>query len=93
MAQREVFHGTVFYSGRVQGVGFRYHTLRIAREFEVSGTVRNLSDGRVELEAEGEEPEVRAFLAEVAARLAPFIRQVQQSVSRGPARVTGFHIR
>ncbi len=93
MPKQDVYQCTVYYSGRVQGVGFRYHTLQIAREFEVSGTVRNLSDGRVELVAEGDEAEVRAFLAEVAGRLAPFIRQVQESAARGPARHSGFHIR
>ena len=58
---REVFHATVFFSGRVQGVGFRYHTLQVAKQFDVSGYVRNLSDGRVQLETEGEEAEVNAF--------------------------------
>src|SRR5689334_21011918 len=48
----------VFYTGRVQGVGFRYTTREIAKGFEVSGSVQNLEDGRVELEAEGEETEL-----------------------------------
>ena len=52
---------TVFYSGRVQGVGFRYTVKSITPGFEVTGTVRNLEDGRVELIAEGEREELDAF--------------------------------
>jgi acylphosphatase len=52
---------TVFYSGRVQGVGFRYTVKSITTGFEVTGTVRNLDDGRVELMAEGEREELDAF--------------------------------
>ena len=43
----------VYYQGRVQGVGFRYAVRSLARRFAVDGFVRNLSDGRVELVAEG----------------------------------------
>ena len=52
---------TIFYSGRVQGVGFRYTARHLALGFEVTGTVRNLADGRVELVAEGEREELEAF--------------------------------
>lgn len=52
---------TVFYSGRVQGVGFRYAVKSITPGFEITGTVRNLDDGRVELIAEGEREELDAF--------------------------------
>ena len=51
----------VLYSGRVQGVGFRYTARTVAAGFEVCGTVRNLPDGRVELVAEGERAELEAF--------------------------------
>ncbi|MCG3150291.1 MAG: Acylphosphatase [Verrucomicrobiae bacterium] len=52
----------VFYTGRVQGVGFRYTAREVACGFEVTGFVRNLPDGRVEMVAEAEEPEAQAFL-------------------------------
>ncbi|MEM1059575.1 MAG: acylphosphatase [Verrucomicrobiota bacterium] len=52
----------VFYEGRVQGVGFRYTAQQVAKGFEVSGTVRNLPDSRVQLIAQGERGEVEAFL-------------------------------
>jgi acylphosphatase len=51
----------IFYSGRVQGVGFRYTTKATAAGYEVTGVVRNLPDGRVELIAEGNRDELEAF--------------------------------
>jgi acylphosphatase len=52
----------IFYEGRVQGVGFRFTCKQIARGYEVVGWVRNLPDGRVELQCSGEHDEVDAFL-------------------------------
>ena len=51
----------VYYTGRVQGVGFRYQTREVAAGYEVTGFVRNLPDGRVELVAEGEKQELTEF--------------------------------
>ena len=51
----------VLYSGRVQGVGFRYSVKSVASGFELTGAVRNLPDGRVELFAEGAGDELQAF--------------------------------
>jgi len=56
----------VIYQGRVQGVGFRYTCKDIARGYEVTGRVRNLADGSVELVAAGEAAEVEDFLREIA---------------------------
>ena len=56
----------VFYEGRVQGVGFRFTVKQIARGFDIVGWVRNLDDGRVELQCGGEREEVEAFLKAVA---------------------------
>ncbi len=55
----------VFYEGRVQGVGFRYSVKELARGFEITGWVRNLRDGRVELQVCGQENEVIEFLEEI----------------------------
>ena len=55
----------VFFSGRVQGVGFRYETKRIAMGYEVVGTVCNLEDGRGELCVMGEESEVDGFISDI----------------------------
>lgn len=74
---------TVWFSGSVQGVGFRYRTERIARGYEVGGYVRNLPDGRVELLAEGAESEVERFLAAIEEAMAGYIRGRQRH--EGPA--------
>jgi acylphosphatase len=63
----------VHYRGRVQGVGFRYTTQTVARGFPVTGYVRNLSNGQVEVVAEGEADKVDAFLNAVGERLAGYI--------------------
>jgi acylphosphatase len=51
----------LFYEGRVQGVGFRYTVKSVAPGFEVTGIIRNLPEGRVELIAEGQKEELEAF--------------------------------
>ncbi len=51
----------IYYSGNVQGVGFRYTVKSVATGYELTGTVRNLPDGRVELIAEGAKAELEAF--------------------------------
>lgn len=89
----EVHHETVFFSGHVQGVGFRYSTSQVAKEFEVTGFVTNLPDGRVQLEAEGAKPEVEAFVQAVGDRMHGFIRKTERKAQRRPAEFTGFRIR
>jgi acylphosphatase len=89
----EVHHAAVYFSGRVQGVGFRYLTLRVATEFEVSGFVRNLPDGRVQLEVEVQADEVRAFIAAMQERMAGYIRKVDQTAASRAPQFTGFGIR
>lgn len=89
----EVQHESVHFTGRVQGVGFRYQTLQVAKGFEVAGFVRNLPDGRVHLEAEGETGEVAAFIAAVEEHLAGYIRKTERSARRRPGEFQGFTIR
>ena len=84
---------TVLYSGRVQGVGFRYTTKTVATGFELTGTVRNLPDGRVELIAEGLRTELDAFRAALHdAGLAGFIRDEQVSWGNAKNEFRGFEI-
>lgn len=61
------------YCGRVQGVGFRYTTERLAEQFPVTGYVRNLPNGDVEVVVQGEPQQVDAFLTAVARRMANYI--------------------
>ncbi len=88
----EVHHETVFFTGRVQGVGFRYSTVQVAKEFEVTGFVKNLADGRVQLEAQGGKAEVDAFVKAVEERMHGFIRKTERSVRKGAAQFQGFQI-
>lgn len=60
----------VFFSGRVQGVGFRWTTQKIAANFPVTGYVRNLSDGRVELIVQGQPADVDAIIESVKQKMA-----------------------
>ncbi len=73
--------------GRVQGVGFRYFTQRIAERFGICGWVRNLSDGNVEIRAEGESAALENFLNRI--RNGPSFSQVT-SLRESPAEVAGF---
>jgi acylphosphatase len=67
----------VLYSGRVQGVGFRYAAQQLAHGLAVAGYVRNLPSGQVELVAEGEATVVDGFLARVAEQMAGHIRNAE----------------
>jgi acylphosphatase len=76
---------TVWYSGWVQGVGFRYTTVAVARRYEVTGYVQNLPDGRVVIVAEGESEELDRFLADLEDRMESYIRdkEVQREAASG----------
>ncbi|MCG3137061.1 MAG: Acylphosphatase [Phycisphaerae bacterium] len=64
---------TVFFSGNVQGVGFRATARQIARQFAVRGYVKNLLDGRVELVAEGTPDVVGQFITAVEKTMKGFV--------------------
>lgn len=89
----EIHHETVHFSGHVQGVGFRYTVLQVAKEFEVAGYVKNLADGRVLLETEGTPAEVGAFIDAVHERMHGYIRKVERAEARRAPQFSGFAIR
>ncbi len=92
MAASTPQRSTVRYSGHVQGVGFRYTAHSIARGYRVTGYVRNLPDGRVELVAEGEPPETDAFLREVRERFFNHIRDERRDQGPATGEFGGFEI-
>ena len=83
----------IFYSGHVQGVGFRYSVKSVAAGFELTGTVRNLPDGRVGLVAEGPREELEAFrTAILEAGLKHFVRNEDVNWSEATGEFRGFEI-
>jgi acylphosphatase len=80
------------YSGRVQGVGFRYTTQRLARGAAVAGFVRNLPNGNVELVVEGTAAEIQRLRDLVAQAMAENIMRTEV-VEETPEGLTGFTIR
>ncbi len=72
----------VIYSGRVQGVGFRFTCRHIAQGYAVTGFVKNLDDGTVQLVAEGEPTVLDAYLAAIAERMGANIRRA--TTTSGP---------
>ena len=83
----------VFYSGRVQGVGFRYTARNVAMGYEVTGFVRNLPDGRVELVAEGATEELESFRIGIRdSGLGGLIAEEQCSWEEAKGEFRGFEI-
>lgn len=83
----------VFYSGNVQGVGFRYTVKSVATGFELTGMVRNLSDGRVHLVAEGARDELESFRHAIReAGLEHFIRDEAVDWTEPKNEFRGFEI-
>ncbi|MBI3316565.1 MAG: acylphosphatase [Candidatus Omnitrophica bacterium] len=81
------------FSGSVQGVGFRYTTERIAGNFQVTGFVRNLSNGKVEIVAEGEEAALKDFLQAIKnSSMRPFIRETEIAWAQAQNHFTEFGI-
>lgn len=83
----------VLYSGRVQGVGFRYTVHRLARNYEVTGFVRNLPDGRVHLVAEGQADQLDRFLQDVARTMSGYIRDTTVDIAPTTGQFGEFAIR
>ncbi|MGD0897024.1 MAG: acylphosphatase [Thermoguttaceae bacterium] len=83
----------VFFSGHVQGVGFRQTTSTLANGFTVSGFVKNLPDGRVQLVVEGQPKEVESFLAAIRKKMEKNISKTEEKTSPATGEFRGFGIR
>jgi acylphosphatase len=83
----------VYYSGRVQGVGFRYTVRSLAARFRVTGFVKNLPDGGVQLVAEGPPEEIAGLLAAVREALGRYIADARETSGEATGRFRGFDIR
>lgn len=82
----------MIYHGRVQGVGFRYTVRSIARRHPVTGFVRNLSNGTVELVADAEPPDLAMFLQDIASAMEGNITSTEDAAAPEEA-LAGFKIR
>ncbi len=83
----------VIFSGRVQGVGFRYTTVALARKYPVAGYVRNVPDGTVELVAEGDPQILDRFLADVEEAMRGHIQERQVVPVKAREPLQGFTVR
>jgi acylphosphatase len=83
----------VFFSGYVQGVGFRYTARRVAHSLGLVGWVKNCFDGRVELVAEGQEELLKQMLSQLNAAFEGYVRGSEVSWSEATGEFTSFSIR
>lgn len=76
---------TVYFKGRVQGVGFRHSASQVAKRHELAGVVQNLADGRVKLVAEGNSNTLNRFIADIKEQMSGFISDtlIEQSPATG----------
>jgi acylphosphatase len=84
---------SVYYSGRVQGVGFRFTAVEIANELGIAGWVKNLSDGRVEVMAQAEEDDVKEFLERLHKTFASCIEDEDPNWKPSSEEFKGFEIK
>ena len=82
----------VVYTGRVQGVGFRYTACRLAQGHAVTGFVRNLRDGNVELVVEGSTAEVNGLLNDITAAMSGYIQETRTTHEQPSGQFTVFEI-
>jgi Acylphosphatases len=84
------FH--IYYSGSVQGVGFRYMAQSAAQTLGIDGWVKNLEDGRVEVVCEGPEAELNRFLEKIKSLFGAYIRDVRIESQDPTGEFAGFDI-
>ena len=92
MMSTNCFRLNVKFTGRVQGVGFRWNVKDVSRGYSVTGYVKNLSDGSVEMLAEGEEDEILSFLVGVEERMLGYVTGRVQLPRVGVRQFSSFEI-
>lgn len=88
-----VHRRTCYFTGRVQGVGFRYTVHNLAMPHDIRGYVKNLPDGRVELVMEGSDQEMDDLIGEIRRKMGQFIRRVDTHVEPTAQGLNGFSIK
>jgi acylphosphatase len=83
----------IYFSGRVQGVGFRYTTRAIAARYSLGGFVQNLRDGRVWVVVEGTADAIERFVTAIVAEMGRYIAAQQQTVMPATGEFTNFEVR
>lgn len=81
------------FTGRVQGVGFRYTVQNLAMQYNIAGYVRNLPDGRVELVMEGPDQDMDELIGEVNRKMNGFIKSIDQIIANPTGEFDQFAIR
>jgi acylphosphatase len=82
----------IWFSGQVQGVGFRWTAHKIANHYQLTGYVRNLDDGRVEMLAQGTPQDLEKCLNDIAETFGSYIRDVEATDTPVNTSYTSFNI-
>jgi acylphosphatase len=83
----------VYYSGRVQGIGFRYTAIDIAQDLGVSGWAKNLHDARVEVLAEADEEVLQDFLNRINQHFSRYIQDADVTWQQAQGEFRDFSIK
>ena len=83
----------IYYCGQVQGIGFRFTAREVAGEMGLSGWVRNLADGRVEILVEAEEGLLDEFLKKISSYFSRYIQDVETEWRQAQGELKGFEVR
>ncbi len=83
----------LIFSGDVQGVGFRYHANYISQHLGVTGWVKNLYDGRVEMEAQGTEAQIESLISQLKAQRFVEINDIESELIKVDPRSYEFKVR
>ena len=83
----------IYYTGSVQGIGFRYTAERVALSLGLTGWAKNLPDGRVEVLCEGKEADIEIFLRKIDDTFKGYVRDIDVEWSKATGEFSGFDIR